>query len=228
MRTSLRETLRDSAYVGPRTSRVIAGLLLLAGAVAAVGGVGYAIAGATNAPGGVAVPISLEVDDGASGVVVPGPVQVRVDGVDLPDGARLQAPDDGLELVASPGQASRWTGFLARGDAALLGLGFGACALLLVPVVNAVAAGEPFRRGNAARIGGTAAIVGVVGMVAPALPQIAAIMLLDGLDLVGAENPFVVGFGFNLAPVGLAALIFVIAEAFRRGTQITADAAGLV
>ncbi|RYV51354.1 DUF2975 domain-containing protein [Pengzhenrongella frigida] len=223
MKSMRRMALRDSEYVGPRTSRAIAGLLLVAGLVAAVGGVGYAINGATQAPESVTVPISIETADG----VVRGPVPVNADGVVVPDGARLQAAEGGLQLVAEGG-ASRWTGFLARGDAALIGLAFGACALLLVPVVNAVAAGDPFRPGNAARIGWTGAIVGVVGMVAPALPNLAALAVYSGFDAAEGANPFAVVFGFGLAPIGIAALIFVLAEAFRRGTQISADTAGLV
>jgi hypothetical protein len=215
---------RDSEYVGPQTSRAIAQLLLLAGIVAAVGGVGYAINGATQAPI-VAVPISVEAKDGTTTM---GPLPVNVDGVDLPDGGYLQVGDRGLQLMTGPGHATRWTGFLARGDAALLGLGFGACALLLVPVVNAVAVGDPFRRGNAARIGWTGAIVGVVGMIAPALPHLAAMGVMSSYDTPGGSNPFAVVFGLDIAPIGIAALIFVVAEAFRRGTQIAADTAGLV
>jgi len=224
MKSTLRMALRDSEYVGPRTSRAIAGLLLFAGLVAAVGGVGYAINGATQAPATVTVPINIE-EDGRS---LAGPVPVSADGVVVPDGARLQATDGGLQLVAEPAHASRWTGFLARGDTALIGLGFGACALLLAPVVNSVAAGDPFRRSNAARIGWTGGIVGVVGMIAPSLPYFAALTVFSGFDAADGANPFAVGFVFDLAPVGLAALIFVVAEAFRRGTQISADAAGLV
>lgn len=224
MKSTLRMALRDSEYVGPRTSRVIAGLLLVAGMVAAVGGLGYAINGATQAPATVTVPISIEAADG----VVGGPVPVSADGVVVPDGARLQVAEGGLQLVAEDGAASRWTGFLARGDAALIGLGFGACALLLVPVVNAVAAGDPFRPGNAARIGWTGAIVGVVGLVAPMLPNFAALAVSASFDPAQGGNPFAVVFGLGLAPIGVAALIFVVAEAFRRGTQISADAAGLV
>lgn len=216
--------------MGARNSRVIADLVLLAGVVAAVGGIGYAINGATQEPAAVAVPIGLETDGDvvASGVVMTGPVPVRVDSVKLPEHALVQAAHGGLQLVATPARASRWTGFLARGDAALIGLGFGACAVLLAPVITAVAVGDRFRRGNAARIAWTGAIVGVAGMVAPALPQIASTMVLDGLDLAGPGSPFVVGFGFGPAPMGVAALAFVIAEAFRRGTQINDDAAGLV
>lgn len=223
MKTAVRTRLRYSEYIGPRTSQVVAGLLLFAGLVAAVGGVGYAINGATQAPGTVTVPISVETADGARLHTVP----VGVDGVVVPDGARLQVAEGGLQLVTGAGHASRWTGFLARGDAALLGLGFGACALLLAPVVNAVAAGDPFRRSNAARIGWTGAIVGVVGMVAPTLPNAAALAVMTSFDGTGA-NPFAVVFGFDVAPIGIAALIFVVAEAFRRGTQISADTAGLV
>ena len=224
MKSTLRTALRDSEYVGPRTSRAIAGLLLLAGIVAAVGGVGYAVNGATQAPATVTVPISLEAVDGTPR----GPIAVSVDDVVVPDGARLQVAENGLLLVAGPSRASRWTGFLARGDAALIGLGFGACALLLVPVVNAVAAGDPFRRSNAARIGWTGAIVGVVGMVAPMLPNFAALAVYTSFDATEGANPFAVVFGAGLAPIGVAALIFVVAEAFRRGTQISADTAGLV
>ncbi|WP_407341731.1 DUF2975 domain-containing protein [Pengzhenrongella phosphoraccumulans] len=153
---------------------------------------------------------------------------MSVDGVVVPDGARLQVAPDGLQLVAEFTGASRWTGFLARGDAALMGLGIGACALLLVPVVNAVAAGDPFRRSNAARIGWTGAIVGVVGMVAPMLPSFAAITVMTSFDAADGTNPFAVVFGASLAPIGIAALILVVAEAFRRGTQLSADTAGLV
>jgi|PersoiStandDraft_1058852.scaffolds.fasta_scaffold17816_3 Protein of unknown function (DUF2975) len=224
MKSMLRMALRNSEYVGPRTSRVIAGLLLFAGIVAAVGGVVYAVNGATQAPATVTVPINIEADNGAPR----GPIPVSVDDVAVPNGARLQVDPNGLQLVAEAGNASRWTGFLARGDAALIGLGFGACALILVPVVNAVAAGDPFRRGNAARIGWTGAIVGVVGMVAPMLPNFAALAVSTSFDAADGANPFAVVFGIGFAPIGIAALIFVVAQAFRRGTQISADIAGLV
>ena len=224
MRSTLRMALHDSTYVGPRTSRAIARLLLFAGIVAAVGGVGYAVNGATQAPATVTVPISIEVENGPP----LRPIPVSVDDVVVPDGSWLRAAEHGLQLVTEPGYASRWTGFLARGDAALLGLGFGACALLLAPVVNAVAAGDPFRRSNAARIGWAGGIVGVVGMVAPLLPDLAALAVMTSFDRAGGENPFAVVLGADIAPIGIAALMFVVAEAFRRGAQISADTAGLV
>lgn len=228
MKPTLPMSVRTTEYVGPRTSRAIARLLLLAGVVAAVGGVGYAINGATQAPATVTVPISIEMLDDVANGSPQHPTAVSVDGVVVPDGARLQAAEHGLQLVTEAGYASRWTGFLARGDSALLGLGFGACALLLAPVVNAVAAGDPFRRSNAARIGWTGAIVGVVGMVAPVLPHLAALAVMTSFDAASSANPFAVVFGVEVAPLGIAALIFVVAEAFRRGTQISADTAGLV
>lgn len=224
MNATLRMKVRDSEYVGPRTSRTIARLLLLAGIVAAVGGVGYAINGATQAPATVTVPISLEAQDGRPS----GPVPVSVDDVVVPDDTRLQVAEHGLQLVTEGAHAGRWTGFLARGDAALLGLGFGASALLLAPVVNAVAAGDPFRRSNAARIGWTGVIVGVVGTVAPMLPNLAAFAVMTSVDAAGGPNPLAVVLDLEAAPIGIAALIFVVAEAFRRGTQISADTAGLV
>jgi Protein of unknown function (DUF2975) len=221
---------RDRAYVGPGTTEVIATLLLVAGLVAAVAGLAYAINGATQAPGQVAVPVSLQVGGagGAAGGAAGGePVTVQVDGIELPSDTRLDAVDGGLALVDSTG-AGRWTGFLARGDTAVAGLAFGLCAVLLAPVVRAVAAGEPFRRGNAARIGATAATILVGGMVAPLLPQAAGLAVLERLGLADAGSPFVVGVALDLAPVGLAALVFVVAEAFRRGAQLADDTAGLV
>ena len=224
MSSTPRSALRDTEYVGPRTSRVIARLLLLAGIVAGVGGVAYAVNGATQAPATVTVPISIEAEDGRPQHRLP----VSVDDVVVPDGARLQVAEDGLQLVTDGRHASRITGFLARGDAALLGLGFGACALLLAPVIEAVAAGDPFRRSNAARIGWTGAIVGVVGMIAPILPNLAAFAVMTSFDTADGANPFAVVFDLEPTPIAIAALIFVLAEAFRRGTQISADTAGLV
>jgi hypothetical protein len=221
--TSSRGPARERVYVDPGTTRVIATLLLLAGAVAGIGGVAYAVNGATQAPGTVAVPVTVRVDDGESG----DPVTVGVDGVDLPDGTRLDAAEGELLLVDSTG-ADRWTGFLARGDTAVGGLAFAVCAVLLAPVVRAVAGGEPFRRGNAARIGVTGVTILVAGMLAPLLPQAAGVAVLERLDLTQAGSPFVLGMSLDLAPIGLAALVLVVAEAFRRGTQIADDTAGLV
>ena len=221
--TSSRGRARERVYVDPGTTRVIATLLLLAGAVAGIGGLAYAVNGATQAPATVAVPVTVRVGDTAEGE----PVRVGVEGVALPDGARLDAAEGALTLVDSTG-ADRWIGFLARGDTAVGGLAFALCAILLAPVVHAVAGAEPFRRGNAARIGATGATVLVAGMTAPLLPQAAGLAVLERLGLDRAGSPFVIGMSLDLAPIGLAALVFVVAEAFRRGTQIADDTAGLV
>ena len=222
--TTIRQHLARADYVGPRTTRVIAVLLLVVGGVATVGGLGYAINGATQAPATVLVPVSLALEKAE---LAGGPVPVEVAGVHLPGSTRLEAADGGLMLVDNTG-ASRWTGFLARGDAALGGLAIGVCSLLLAPVLTSVAAGAPFRRGNAARLGATAGTIMVAGLVAPLLPQIAAMAVLDRLGLVAPGSPFVVGLSLDLAPFGVAALVLVLAEAFRRGTQIADDTAGLV
>lgn len=223
--TPIRQLLADAVYVGPRTTRALATLLLVVGGVAAVGGVGYAVNGATQAPGTVLVPVSLRADEAAP---PGGPVEVEVPGVELPPATVLQTSDDGDLVLRDATGAGRWTGFLARGDAALGGLAVGLAALLLAPVLTSVAAGEPFRHGNAARIGATALTILVAGTVAPMLPQLAALAVLDRLGLAAPGGPFVVGLGLDLAPFGVAALVLVVAEAFRRGTQIADDTAGLV
>ena len=223
--TSLRQLVTDAVYVGPRTTRALATLLLVVGTVSAVGGVAWAVNGATQAPGTVLVPVSLHPGEDT----LPGePVVVEVPGVDLPENTLLQTEDGGELVLRDSTGVSRWTGFLARADAALGGLAVGLGALLLAPVLTSLAAGEPFRRGNAARIGATAVTILVAGTVAPMLPQLAALTVLDHLGLAAPGGPFVVGVGFDLAPLGVAALVFVVAEAFRRGTQIADDTAGLV
>ena len=227
LRQRWRDMTGDPVYVGPRTIEVIAVLMLLLGVVAAVGGVGYAVNGATQAPGNVLVPVQVQPPDGPDGMGISAPVPVEVAGVELPAGTWLRTADDGLLLVDGTG-VPRWTGFLARGDAALGGLAVGLCAFLLAPVLRAIAAGEPFRRGNAARIAWTATTVLFTGFLAPLLPQLAALMVLDDLGLARAGSPFVLGMGFDLAPIGYSRLLFVVAEAFRRGTQIADDTAGLV
>jgi len=222
--TTLRQRLTDPVYVGPRTTRALATCLLLVGLVAAVGGVGYAVNGATQAPGNIHVPVAVVLED-VNGFG--GPVPVEVPGVDLPDDTRLQAVEEGLVLVDHTG-ASRWTGFLARGDAALGGLAVGVCALLLAPVLTSLAAGQPFRRGNAARIGATAATILLAGTLAPLLPQVAALGVLDRLGLADPSGPFVVGLRLEVAPLLVAGLVCAVAEAFRRGTRIAEDTVGLV
>jgi hypothetical protein len=70
--------------------------------------------------------------------------------------------------------------------------------------------------------------VGVAGVVGPMLPELASAQVLDRLGLVDGASPFLVAFSVDLRPLGLAALLFVVAEAFRRGAQIAAENEGLV
>ncbi len=222
MEATLRDGSRESAYISSRGSRLLARALVVVGIGVAVAGVVYAGLGAAEASDTVTVPISIadRNDDALS------TVQVSVDDVAVPEGARLEAVQGGLQLVDENG-ASAWAGFLARGDAALLGLAFAACALLVAPVITSVASGEPFRKGNAVRIAWTGMVVGVVGMLAPTLPHLAALGVMTSFDGLG-DNPLAVVVTPSVVPVGIAALILIVAEAFRRGTQINDDVAGLV
>jgi hypothetical protein len=218
-----RPTPTDRTYVGSRTVHALATVILIVGAIAAVAGVSYAINGATVAPAHVRVPVSLQTDPGETG----DPVRVAVDGVSLPDSTYLEAEHGDLLLSDWTGN-SRWTGFLARADSALGGLAVGVCAVLLAPVLRSLGDGDPFRGGNAARIGAVGGIVMIAGTVAPLLPQIASLVVIDGLGLVSPGSPLVPGISFSFVPVAVGALVLAVAEAFRRGTQLTDDTRGLV
>lgn len=212
--------IRDGAFIGRGALDLLRTLLGLAGLVAAVGGVLYAINGMTQAQAAVDVPVSLvQAGDAAD----PGEVLVPVAG--LPDMTHVFAPADGLTL--SVWGSTGLEQLLARGDTLLLGLGLGAAALLLMPVVASISAARPFAAGNARRIGLLAVVVLVVGYVGPLLPQVATALVIDRLALEPGD-PFALSFTFSFLPLILGALILAVAEAFRRGESLTADVEGLV
>jgi Protein of unknown function (DUF2975) len=210
---------RQKPYIGQGALDLFRVLLGLAGLALSIFAVLYAINGMTQAGGPVMVPVALQESaltwSGEAPVVVPG----------LPELARVFAPADALSL-ASWG-STQLEQLLARGGTLLIGLGLGAAALLLMPVLSSISRGEPFAAGNARRLGLLAVVVLVVGYVAPLLPQAATLLVLDRLG-IGPDGPFVWSLTFSFLPLVLAALILATAEAFRRGESISADVEGLV
>lgn len=209
----------------------LAGVLLALGVVAASFGVLYAVNGATQAGATVKVPVTLAGPEHASGW---GDVQVEVAGLDPGDAWLAGAPPQGVTAGTVDGRltlaawgSTRTEQVLARGETLLLGLGLLGGALALRPVLRSVAAGRPFAPGNARRIAVVAGVVGVVGFLAPLLPQLAGLGVLDRTGLADS-GAFHTGLSYSLEPLGAAALVLVVALAFRTGEQLARDTDGLV
>ena len=209
---------RRSTYVSPSTVRGMSALIGLAGVVAAIAGPVYAINGATQAGAAVEVPVELRGVDPLAGVAA-----------GLPDGVRLLSQDGGVLSQLSAWDSTVVEQLLSRGDAAVLGLAVGVGAWLLGPVLGSIAAGRPFGAGNSRRLAWLAVVVAVAGSVGPLLPQFGALAVLERLDLVGPQSPFVMGVTFSFVPVVVGGfLLLVLAEAFRQGERIDSDVEGLV
>ena len=198
---------RRTTYLSPARIRLLDWLIGLGGLVAVIAGPLYWVNGGTQAGGSVEVPVQLP--DAASGAAP------AVAG--LPEGARVTAL--GTDATLSAAHSTLVEQLLARGDVLLLGLAVGAGAWLLRPVLGALAAGRPFGGGNARRLAQLACLVAGVGVVAPVLPQLAAIAVLDRLQVVDPDGPFTLGVHISFAPVLAGVLLLLVAETFRQGEQ---------
>lgn len=207
----------DEAWVTARTITVISWFVAVLGLAAAVAAVLFTVS--TVVQGGeVVVPTELAAsqDDRRTTVDV---------GV-LPAG--VEVVTGGGQVALSAPTSTAVERLLAAGAAGAQGLAAGAAAWMLVPLLRSVAAGSPFRAGNATRVGGLAVALAAGGMVAPSLPGIAGLLVIDRLGLGDAGGPLVPSLSVGLEPMLLVAFVLVLAEAFRRGEQIGRDVEGLV
>ncbi|MGY1858372.1 DUF2975 domain-containing protein [Modestobacter sp. SYSU DS0290] len=212
-----------TAYAGPRLIGFLCTVLAAVGIIAAVAGPVYAINGATQAPATVRVPVQLE---DAGPTPADGLLPLPVGG--LPDTAQVSVLNGGDQLQLAAWDSTIPEQMLSRGDAAVTGLAVGVAAWLLRPLLASVAAGRPFGRGNARRLGGLSVVVLVAGYVGPLLPQVGALLVLDRLGLTDPGSPFVLGLEFSFGPLLVGLLLLVLAEAFRQGERLDRDVAGLV
>ncbi len=214
---------RTRSYVGHGSFRFIMFAVGLIGIVSAVAGPVFAISGATQAPGDVRVFATFR-----AGHFGPDATRTREDAVltvdMLPDGVWVE---DDFDVTVRASDSTVTEQLLARGDLAVIGLSVGAGALLLLPVLRSIAAGEPFAHGNARRIAVVAVLVGANGALVPLLPAAATAMVL-GRTGASLEGVFEQSVNFPLLPFALVAALLVVAEAFRRGEQIADDVEGLV
>lgn len=221
MTTSRRD---NQPYAGPRLIRFLAGAALVVGLGLAVFGVAYAANGATHVDAEVTVPVELA--GGTEGLGSDRPGAVRLDEPVLPAGSWLEAGRDTVTLRAWDSTLAEQ--LLARGDAAVLGLCLGLGGVLLRRLLLSTAEGRPFQPGNARRLAVIAVLIAAGGTLSGVLPDLAGVLVLDRLDQVGPESPFVVGVHFPLLPVLIAPVVLALAEAFRRGAELADDVDGLV
>ncbi|MFA7267008.1 MAG: DUF2975 domain-containing protein [Candidatus Nanopelagicales bacterium] len=96
---------------------------------------------------------------------------------------------------------------------------------LLTGIIMRIGSADPFAAENARRLVGIAAAIVVGSVGADTLNWLNATVIYD---FVAAKPPIVVTPYYSLLPLLLAALVLVLASAFRRGQRIQADVEGLV
>jgi hypothetical protein len=220
-------------FASPAFTRTLASAVLALGLLGAVAGVAYAVNGATQAGGQVVV--AAEVREGARfavpGAATPGG-EVTVDPYD--HAIRLDAPgkvrSSWLEVAAAnvqvrAGESTATEQVLARGGFAVLGLCLGAGAVLLRRLLLSIADGDPFERRNAGRIALIAGLVAVAAIASQALPVLATELVARRIGWTGLVSSHL---DLPLAPLAAVPILLVLAQAFRRGTELATDSEGLV
>ncbi|WP_125776027.1 hypothetical protein [Antribacter gilvus] len=200
-------------------------VVVIVGLVAAVGGVGFAINGATLPPvAPVQVPVTLD----SAGYRY---LDIEVTGAEPADEVWF-APARASSFTLAATGATRSEHFLARAEPAVYGLGCLVGAIALAPVLASIARREPFAHGNVTRLVVVAVTIAVCGITAPLLPQIQGIRALErtGLaDLAETAGPyFVLEPSVSYAPLLVAAVVLAVAAAFHAGERMAADVDGLV
>ncbi|MDO8108542.1 hypothetical protein Q6348_15195 [Isoptericola sp. b441] len=216
---------------GSTESSRLAAVLVALGVLTALWGVAYDVAGITQAPAGITVPVAVAPANAAG---APDTASVQVPDVTVQDGWLAPAQASGVRLGSVDGylslhawRSTRTEQALARGDWMLGGAGLLAMALLLRPVLRSTAAGRPFIPGNAGRLLGAGAVIAVIGTAAPLLPELAGALVLNrtGLDESGMLVP---ALAWRPVPLLVGTVVAALAAAFRHGEQLVEDAEGTV
>ncbi|AKU16746.1 DUF2975 domain-containing protein [Luteipulveratus mongoliensis] len=224
---------QDKPFVSLRAMNALAALVVVLGWLAAVGGVVYAINGATQAGGSITV--SAQVHDLTGTTVrdsVPADATLRPTGsqsalqLGLPNSGTdswMHTPADSWLLTT--GDSSVAEQLLSRGDAVIWGLSALAAGYALRALILSISAGRPFAEGNARRI----ATMGVLAVAAcwagSASTGAAAVVVADRVGVTSQVNGVL---SFSLLPLVVLPFVLVLAEAFRRGGELARDVDGLV
>lgn len=115
-----------------------------------------------------------------------------------------------------------------RGGFAVVGLCLGVGAVWLRRVLISIAEGRPFESGNAARIAGIGGLVVVASLANDILPVLGSNLVLQRLGLTGSSSPIYAEVVLSLGLLLTVPFLLVLAEAFRRGTELAQDVEGLV
>lgn len=227
---------RATSYVRPDLVEVLAHLITFLGLLAAVAGPAYAVNAATQAP--ATVRVQVQVDPGspqgrqlrdARDLAVPAPTGATGGSTRLSAANLLTPTGEGYPAQLSAWDSTRTEQFLSRGQFALAGLGAGAAALLLRPLLLSIARGRPFGTGNSRRLAQLSLVVAATAHLAPLFPALAAGRVLGRLGLDAADGPLSVAPWLHLGPWTVVAfLLLVLAEAFRQGERRDRDLDGLV
>lgn len=209
----------DRKLISPGATAVTSGLTLLIGAVAAIGAIALPVNQLTQ-PGG-SVTIADVNPDVLDAFDVPG----------LPAGTYVELDPGQGGLTYHASELSWPLRLLTEAPAAVGGLCTAVGAWLLWRILREIAAGRPFHPRNPARIAGigVAVIAGVV--VGNLLQNFATAEVLERTGAGGSASTFGAGLtiiDLPLMPVVLALVLFIVADVFRRGRQLTEDVEGLV
>jgi Protein of unknown function (DUF2975) len=238
------------AFASPGMTRNLAGTVMIVGAVAAIWGVAYDINGATQAQADVVVSVhmrpeaALEVH-GTTPKGAPGTVLVK-DGAEGIGPFMLTIPGIPAETSTTPPYNTAWLEghghtltmhswgstvpeqLLNRGGFAVVGLCMGVGAIWLRRVLISIAEGRPFQPGNAARIAGIGGLVVLASLANDILPVLGSNLVLQRLGLTGSSSPIYAEVVPSLGLLLTVPFLLVLAEAFRRGTELAQDVEGLV
>lgn len=165
----------------------------------------------------------------APGTAVPVRAVAGMPAVDVPPGATLTPDvDAGSELRVA--DAPPWLELLALAEPVVFGLSVLAWALLLRRVLWSVAAGRPFDPHNPRRLRLVALAVLVGGPGGSLLSFLAAAALLDHVGIAWAAPGAPIGAPWAVRLSGLLWVVLALAaaEAFRQGSRLADDVAGLV
>jgi len=117
---------------------------------------------------------------------------------------------------------------LSRGGVAVIGLCMAVGGVWLRRILISIAEGRPFQPGNAARIAGIGGLVVLASLANDILPVLSSNLVLQRLGLTGATSPIFAEVVPSFGPLLAVPFLLVLAEAFRRGTELAGEVEGLV
>lgn len=157
------------------------------------------------------------------GTLAPG-LQLYVDGVDQNNWIQVGTGPFILKSVGSTAVEQ----LVGHGGTAIVGLCMGWSALLVRRLLLSVGRGQPFQRGNAARIAVIAGLLVAATLASGMLPYLAARLVLGRVGLGRPDGPVYAHLAVSAAPLWLVLFLLALAQAFRRGTELARDTEGLV